>query len=68
MRCFSGQVVWKRTLMYQEILTHAGIAFTVVGISERPSRGQMIWKHISASRKVGSRGASEYSGIEGDSG
>ena len=37
--------------MYQEILTHAGIAFTVVGISETPSRGQTASGNTSPPRE-----------------
>src|SRR6266700_4913589 len=40
MRCFSVQVVWEMTLMLRKFLCMLGIAFTVVGISEKPSRGQ----------------------------
>ncbi len=44
MRCFSGQVVWERTLertrMYRKFLCMLGVAFIVAGMSEKPSRGQ----------------------------
>src|SRR5882762_3364073 len=51
MRCFSGQVVWERTLMYRKFLCMLGIAFTVVGIPETPSRGQTASGNISPPRE-----------------
>src|ERR1700736_1797039 len=51
MRCFSGQVVWERTLMYRKFLCMLGIAFTVVGISEKPSRGQTASGNTSPPRE-----------------
>src|SRR2546430_199182 len=61
-RCFSGEIVWEMTLMFRQSLCMLVIAFTVVGISEKVSRGQTASANTSA---PGGRSAAEaYQNIQ----
>src|SRR2546426_4822294 len=61
-RCFSGEIVWDMTLMFRQSLCMLVIAFTVVGISEKVSRGQTASANTSA---PGGRSAAEaYQNIQ----
>ena len=60
---------WGEDTYVQEILMHAWDRLYRRGDFRKTlARANGIWKRSITSRKVGSRGVSEYSGIEGNSG